>query len=141
MTIQRTQWSPSNCSCIIEYEWDDTTPEDSRIHTPVQSIKCSVHSNLTTNQQVYDATLGESRKMSWGLLTLLDNAPSTIYDVYPNGNKALKSGITAQWTFSGTPPNRVASISIIGASFTTTQKNKIQTALDTKFGTGQVTLL
>lgn len=142
MTIQRTQWASANCPCIIEYEWDDTTTEDNRIHTPVQSIKCSIHSGLPSHQQVYDSVLDESRKLSWGLQTILDNGPSTIYDIDPtNDVKRLKSIITPTWTLSGTPPNRTTTVSLSGISLTTAQKRTIQTALDNKFGTGKVTLL
>jgi hypothetical protein len=141
MTIQITTWTAGHCNCIIQYEWDDTTSEDTRVHTPVQSIKCPIHSGLSTHKQVYDSVLDESRKASWGLLAILDNGPTTLYDTQSNGARTLKQGINASWTFSGTAPNRTVSISLTGISLSNQQRNAIQNTLNNKFGSGQVTLV
>ncbi len=33
-----TTWRPDTCECELHYEWDDTQPEDQRVHTPVNEF-------------------------------------------------------------------------------------------------------
>ena len=71
MTIQKTLWSPDTCGCQIEYEWDDTVPQDQRTHTVSLIVKaCPIHSHHTDISTHYDDVLGEnqSKNKAIGLL-------------------------------------------------------------------------
>ena len=140
MTIQTTEWRPDTCGCVLYYEWDDTTPSASRVHTPVNSIKCSFHANQATHSATYNSVLDENSRKNLGLQTTLDNGPTTLYDLQTDGSRTLKNGINYSWTFTGTAPNRVITVTFTGISLTNAQRNAIQTALNTRFGAGKVTI-
>lgn len=42
-----TQWRPDTCSCIIDYEWDDLEPQETRQHI-ISAVhqKCEAHADL-----------------------------------------------------------------------------------------------
>jgi len=62
LTNQVTRWSPDTCGCVLEYEWDDTVPQDSRVHSFQNLVKkCSDHGSIPVAKDVYDAVLGENR--------------------------------------------------------------------------------
>jgi hypothetical protein len=140
VTIKTTRWSPDTCSCSVEYTWDDTLTEANRTHTLSDVInKCPAHSALT-NSSVYTTVLDENPKKNITLQLSLDNGPSTLYDTV-NGTRQLKSTISYSYSFSGTAPNRVLTISFTGITLTTQQKTTIQTALNTRFGSGKVLIV
>jgi hypothetical protein len=139
MTIRTTRWSPiDTCGCVVEYTWDDTLTEANRTHTLSNVInKCPAHTALT-NSSVYTTILDENPKKNNALQLALDNSPTTaLYDTI-NGTRQLKPTITYSYSFSGTAPNRVLTISFTGITLTTQQKTTIQTALNTRFGSGRV---
>jgi hypothetical protein len=53
----------------------------------------------------------------------------------------LKSGITYQFTLTGTAPNRVLNISFTGITLTANQKLTAQNWCDTHIGVGKVLIL
>jgi hypothetical protein len=141
MTIQTTEWRPDTCGCVLYYQWDDTAPQDTRVHAPVDSIKCTFHANQATHSAAFNSVIDENTRKNQGLQTALDNGPTSLFDVQADGvSRTLKNGITYSWTFSGTAPNRVITVTFTGISFTTNQRNAIQNRLDTKFGVGKVVL-
>ena len=141
MTINTTRWSPDTCACVIEYTWDDSVPDSSRVHTLGNIInKCSDHSSLS-NANVYTALTEENPRKNITKQHILDNSPTTaLYDIV-NGNRQLKPNIFFNYSFSGTAPNRVLTISFTGITLTTNQKNTIQSALNTRFGSGKVLIV
>src|SRR5687768_6009042 len=133
MTIRTTRWSPDTCSCVFEYTWDDTVAESSRTHTLSTVVnKCATHTSLV-NATCYSTVLDENSRKNIALQVALDNGPTTLYDL-SGTTRTLKPAITYNNSWSGTVPNRVLTISFTGISLTTTQKNTIQTAENTKFG-------
>jgi hypothetical protein len=140
MTIQRTQWQPDTCGCILEYTWDDTLPEDTRTHTPVTSKPCSIHANQANTTTVFNTVVDENQRKNLGFQIVLDNGPTTIFDQQADGSRTLKNGITYTWAWTGTAPNRTIVVTLSGISLTQAQKNAIQTKLNAKFGTGKITL-
>jgi hypothetical protein len=58
-----------------------------------------------------------------------------------NGSRTFKKGITATWSWSGTAPNRLMTITVTGIVLTTNQKNAIQTKLNERFGINNVTIV
>lgn len=59
--IQQTQWTPDTCGCVLVYEWDDTVPQDQRIHTPVSARACPVHVGLANVLDHHEAVRTENR--------------------------------------------------------------------------------
>ena len=139
MAIKTTRWSPDTCGCVIEYTWDNTTVESERVHTLSTITKCAIHSSQT-NTDAWNTVLEENPRKNNTLEQILASSPTTaLYDTL-NGTRQFKSGITVSTSWSGTVPNRVLTITITGISLTTQQKNTIQTALNTRFGSGKVVL-
>ena len=140
MTIKTTKWRPDTCGCELEYTWDDSVSADQRTHTLLNVLnKCPDHSTLT-NSDVYSAIIDENPRKNIALTTALDNGPTSLYDVV-NGARQLKPTITYTYSWTGTAPNRVLRISFTGVSLTTTQKNTIQTAENTRLGNGKVAVV
>ena len=129
-----TRWTPDTCSsppCIFEYTDDGNLTLTNTVQ------KCSRHSSQA-NSTAYTNVIEENQRKNISYQFVLDNSPTTsLYDIV-NGTRQLKNGITFSWTWSGTPPNTVLTISYTGITLTTQQKNTIQSALNTRFGTGKV---
>ena len=137
MTIKTTRHSPDTCGCVIEYTWDNTVPESERIHTLLSIIKCSVHI-AQTDSTAWNTVLEENPRKNNALEQILASSPTTaLYDTL-NGTRQFKQGINVNFSWSGTAPNRVLTLTITGISLTTNQKNTLRTALDTRFGSGKV---
>jgi len=139
MAIKTTRYSPDTCGCVIEYTWDNTTPESTRVHTLDNYItKCPAHVSLATDTDRWNAVFEENPRKNIALESVLANSPTTaLYDTL-NGTRQFKQGINVNFSWSGTAPNRVLTLTITGISLTTNQKNTLRTALDTRFGSGKV---
>lgn len=142
MVINITRWSPDTCGCIIEYSWDSTQPESTRTHTLDNFINvCSFHQGLADDPTRWNTVLEENPRKNLTYQGILDNSPTAnLYDIV-NGTRQLKAGITFNFSWSGTAPNRVLTISYTGITLTTQQKNSIQTWLNSNFGVGKVIIV
>ena len=137
MTIKTTRWKPDTCGCILEYTWDDAVAQSSRTHTLSNFInRCSDHSSLANDTARYNAVMDENPRKNTALQVALDNGPSTLYDL-SGTTRTLKPSVNYTYSWSGTAPNRTLTIGF-SVALTTTQKNTIRTALDTRLGTGKV---
>lgn len=142
MALHITKWEPDTCDCILEYEFDDTIPEDQRTHSVYNVIRsCTAHQGLGTFQNIFNTVIEENPRKNNTLKHILDSAPASIYDLDQQNNKLFKKGIelTNQW--SGIAPNRVLTVTLTGITLTTNQKNAVQNYINTKFGTGKVVLV
>jgi hypothetical protein len=140
MATKITRYSPDTCSCVIEYSWDDTLSETNRVHTLSTYVnKCSAHTSLN-NTQAWNAVFEENPRKNLSLGECLANGPSALFDTI-DGTRQLKNGISFNWSWSGTAPDRVLTISFTGISLTTNQKNTIQTFLNNKFGANKVIIV
>jgi hypothetical protein len=140
MAIVTTRWSPDHCVCVVEYQWDTTTNENTRIHTYSTHINvCPDHSPLGQNVNGYNAMLEENQRKNNNLQTMIDNAAAQLSSTGSAGGQ-LKNGITYNISYTGTAPNRVLNVSFSGITLTTAQKNALQNAANTKFGTGKVVI-
>ena len=137
MVINITRWSPDTCACVVEYTWDSTQSESTRVHTLSNVVsKCPAHQALS-DSTIYSTLVDENPRKNTALQTVLDNSPTTaLYDIV-NGNRTLKPTIGYSFSFTGTAPNRVLNLSFTGITLTTQQKTTIQTALNTRFGSGK----
>lgn len=145
MTIRGVTWSPSTCGCVIELEYDDTTPLDTRPYTIHNIAVCSIHTGLGDLLTIYNTIRDENSKVSLSLDEILKRVPTSLLDqlyVLQNDGitRVLKKGIRFQFTITGTAPNRVLNISFINYTLTTQQRTNAQTWLNNRFGVGKVIL-
>lgn len=142
MVIRTTRWRPDTCDCIVEYTWDDAIPPENVTHTlDVVNRRCIDHQHLATDTDVYNVLKEENPRKNIAQQLLIDNAPTSIFDLNEDGVRVFKKGIVAQWSWSGLAPNRLMTISVTGVSLTTNQKNAIQTKLSERFGLNNVTIV
>lgn len=141
MAIKTTRFSPDTCSCVIEYQWDDTLSETERTHTLSNYVnRCPDHSSLSTDQDRWNAVFDENPRKNIARQLCLDNGPTALFDII-DGSRQLKGNITFNFSWSGTAPNRVLTISFTGVNLTNQQKNTIQNILNNRFGTGRVLIV
>ena len=140
MATKTTRWRPDHCACELEFTWDEAVAQASRTHTfSKDNTRCTIHSALT-GSTLFNTVLEENQRKNIALQIALDNGPSTLYDL-SGTTRILKPAITYNYAWTGAAPNRVLTMSFIGVSLTTTNKNTIQTAENTRFGTGKVAVL
>lgn|SRR5262245_45267621 len=128
-TLDTCGFDPRTENCQINI--DDTNGTMSFVR------KCPAHQNVNDPAQVHQENI---RGASNTLDHLLQNAPSGLFDVNADGSRTFKRGITVDWSWTGTAPDRVLNIDVTGFSPTTTQRNAITTALNNRFGAGNVTV-
>jgi len=123
MVMKVTRWSPDTCECVIEYEWDDETEENKRVHKPVRIVHdCGVH-GLKTLKEHHDAVVEENvRKNQAGQLakTKLGIDDFAYADI---------------WAFD---ENRVLHIKASKHTSDSGRKKELQNDVDWKFGLGKV---
>jgi hypothetical protein len=140
MAIKTTRWRPDTCDCIVEYTWDDSLPLDQVTHTlDTVTRKCTYHENIPSDSEVWNCVKEENPRKNIAHQLLLDNSPSTVFDLDTDGNRIFKKGISVNWTWTGTAPNRLLTIVVTGIVLTTNQKNAIQAKLNERFGINNVT--
>jgi hypothetical protein len=138
MVINTTTWSPDTCECQIEYDWDSEATEENRTHTLKRFVnKCQAHAALGADDNIWNTVLEENPRKNVAHQLILDNGPAALSDLI-DGSRRLKAGITFNFSWSGTAPNRVLTISVNGLSLTTQQRNAIETFLANRFGAGRV---
>lgn len=102
MAIKVTTWSPDTCGCIINYQWDDSDPEDSRTHSFHSTVRlCEVHQNINENH--YDVLLDENVRKNKIYAAILEKYPEkTIPIVNEKGQvtgKQLHGDFYYTWSF------------------------------------------
>lgn len=146
VNIKTTTWNPDTCGCTLRYKWDEDLPENERTSTiDIINKSCPNHSNLLPNVPVtYSCILDENQKKNNSLQFALDAVPSKLADIFTNENggtyTVLKSGISFNFRFDGTAPNRILYISFNNTSLSQNEKNAIQNKLNEKFGTGIIVI-
>lgn len=102
MAIKVTRWRPDTCECIIEYEWDDTSPLEERIHTHKSIIKCEHHATIDDNIEAHEKVKNENSSKNKVLGHILENFPEVVEEVTDKDGvitKELKGGIKYEWSF------------------------------------------
>lgn len=138
MTIKLIGWQLDTCGCYIIEQYDTADPT---LTKTVQSVpkKCTAHT-ATLDQNIYTVVRDENSRWAVTPQIIIDNGPSTLYDVQTDGSRQFKQNISVNWSWSGTAPNRVLTVTITGVTLNNTQKTTIQNIFNTKFGTGKVVL-
>lgn len=140
MVINITKWTSDHCGCTHNYSWDDSVPQDQRVHTYVSSdFLCKDHAPMVNSNTAYNSTLEENQRKNTALQHLIDNFPAQLSSTGAAAG-SLKDGLTFNYIVTGTAPNRVFTISFTGINLTPPQRTAIQSRLDTRFGVGKVIL-
>lgn len=140
MVIKTTRQYPSTCDCIYEYTWDTDDPEDTRTHTFSSIVqKCAFHTALS-DLDAYTHALENNTRVGKFMRQALTSLPTQLSQTLANGAIILKDGIELSWSYSGSGTSRVLTVSFTGVTLTGAQKNALQTACNTLFGVGKVTV-
>lgn len=137
MTTQFTRWTLDTCPCTVLYSWDDSTSGNTRVHTLENILKCPAHDSLS-DSNAFSTILNENPRKGGSLQIFLDNGPTSLWELNEDGARILKKGIKFNFSWSGTAPNRVLTISFTGITLTTQQKATAQNLINNKFGSGKV---
>lgn len=78
--IQTTRWYPDTCSCVIEYQWDDTVDPAARTHT-VSNVLSACKGHPGTPQQTFSAALATNQAKNIPQ-TLLGNIGTTLGNLF-----------------------------------------------------------
>ena len=74
---QTTTWHPDTCDCIINYEWDDTDPPETRVHTPTGIVKkCAFHQGTSDIKGHYDSVLEENVRKNVAIKKIKETYPA-----------------------------------------------------------------
>lgn len=135
-----TKWHLDTCDCIMVTQPGAT---ENDFPTLVQAERiCSIHNVLPNPTTVYNTLKDENPRKNKGYQQLIDNAPAAIFDIdVESGSRVFKKGITLNWAWSGTAPNRIVTFTLTGTTLSTKQKNDAQALLNTTFGVGKAVLV
>ena len=135
MTIKTTRWNPDTCGCVIEYQWDDTVPQDQRVHTPVNIVsQCNVHGSFNAPSDLYNHVLFDSQRKNLLFAILQGLNPNLTLDQYNAG----------VWSFTTRSPDihgHVRQLIINSAqAWPAGQASTIQSSADAAFGAGETVI-
>lgn len=123
MALKTTRWRPDTCGCEVEYQWDDSVPQDQRTHALSRVVKqCANHQG--TPAQVFSAVVDENPRKN---------------SVLARAQVALPSQFDAAGNFLGTWSYDAARVlRIVTVGLTGNQKRDMQTWCDQNIGVGKV---
>ena len=131
--IKITRWKPDTCDCIIDYQWDDQSDENNRVHTVSNVVaRCSAHQALTTIVDVYNAVRDENSRKNIIYGQIIKNLSSAVEEVIQEDGsriKRLKSGRDYKWSFD---KDRNLVIDLVG--FVQQEKDVISSLVSSEFG-------
>ena len=98
-----TTWSPDTCDCKLQYEWDETLPDNIRVHIFKQALfTCPFHSVFLIPLESYNSALDHNQRKNKTEGWILQNLTSQTGTTNPDGSIVWKEGVTFNWSFSGT---------------------------------------
>lgn len=111
--IQTTRVYPMVCEgfaqrrgCCVDYQWDDTSPQGSRAHTPVRVQQtCAAHSGMTADEVYQYVVLREG-----GLWSRVEAYLAAAFPVLVS-----PEGFAAQARFTGSGKTRTLTVTLPGA--------------------------
>lgn len=81
MAIQKTRWRPvDTCGCVISHTWDDSAPQEERVHTLDTIQKCAFH-QADDDDVAYQNVLDENITKNGAIGFLKSNHPELFPDV------------------------------------------------------------
>lgn len=100
--IKKTGKKPINCECKLVYEWDDSTVEEKRIHTPLlnECTFCAIHGKLPPDE-AYNQAEADNDATGAMFAEILANS-LTLHDEFTQAD-----GTTVRWWKEGMRPSFV----------------------------------
>jgi hypothetical protein len=93
------------------------------------------------SKAIYSSGREENERWDNSIQTIIDNGPAGLYDIVEGGTaRVIKKSIIVNFSWSGTVPNRVLTITVVNFTLTNNQRTTIQNRLNTIFGVGKVIL-
>jgi hypothetical protein len=122
---QITRWGPDTCECVIEYEWDDAVPDSQRTHTISKIVsKCSAHSKLSDGETHFLNVLDENTTKNKAFEIVKSKAPTLDPDNF-------------KYSFD---KDRKLVVDVANLGLKASDKTTLLSDLDTKLGTGKVSV-
>lgn len=122
--LRTTYWSPDTCGCVLEYEWDDTQDENTRIHSFKKAVQLCEHHKALLGDKAYDQVMSEN--------TCKNQVLGMVKEAYPSLELA-----DCTWSFDVARNLGVGFLGKLKAG----EKSSLQTLCDGKFGTGKVEII
>lgn len=123
------------CNCVFLQQVDDL----GNISFYGMEVTCPEHSN-PNQEAAYNNWHENILRRSNTQNMFMANLATQLYNIGEGGALLLKSGISINYNWTGTEPNRVLNVIVTGFNLTNQQKNTIQNLCDSKFGTGKVVI-
>ncbi len=125
-----TRWSPDTCECVIDYEWDDEEPVETREITVKTIIKkCPVHARRG-KASCFNEVLSENRRKNQAIGFLQEEIPDLVSQAEGVPPKA-----DTVWHFD---KERNLQVHVIGTEIDALAKSRAQSKCDHSFGQGKV---
>lgn len=125
--LKTTRWSPDTCDCVLEYEWDDSLPENQRTHSFKGTVRlCEHHKSLAADKACSAAVSENTRK-----------------NIAFGETQKIRPDLTIEdytWSFEGTGADRKLKVGFLG-KLAATEKAAVQAKLDEKFGVGKAEVI
>lgn len=93
--LRVTQWSPDTCGCVLEYSWDDTLDENTRVHKFSKAISLCRHHKTQLPNGAYDQVLSENTRKNKVFGKAQEIKPSLVVQDYIwsfDDKRKLKAG-------------------------------------------------
>ena len=135
MVIKKQIWRPDTCQCFLTESYDTdlrTTALDS--FTTV----CSAHTSIVGDSNRYSTMMADNQRKNLAYGIALKTFTSLLTQTDLESGVIPKAGTRYNWSYSGSGTTRVLTVSISGATLTTTNKTTWQTSCNTQFGSGKV---
>ncbi len=121
--LRVTRWSPDTCGCVLEYEWDDTIPQEQRVHKFSKAINlCTYHKALAG--KAYDAVVAENTSKNIVFGKAQEIKPSLTVEDYT-------------WSFDD---KRKLKVGFLG-KLTAAEKAQLKTTIDSELGVDKVEVI
>lgn len=136
--LKTTTWKPDTCECEIEYEWDDSVPQEQRTHTIKKVNKMCIHHQGKPDNECFEVVKDENttKNRFLGVVLEIPELRKEVIDNDGNISYELKSGLKYDWSFDS---KRKLQGKIIGLSIS--EKSSLKTIIDTKLGLNKVDMI
>jgi len=111
----------------LEYKWDDSIPQDQRVHTVSKVItKCPAHASTPNDVAHYATIVKENQGKNITLARIAESFPE-LAQVDANGNSVIKDG-EVQWSF-----DKDRNLKVTAPKLSTVRRAELQSFADSVF--------
>lgn len=132
-------WKPDTCDCKVEELYNGT-----QIIGMGQVLnKCPAHQSIPDNELyavIYTNPDSEQKRKNLFHGHLLDNPKLAKLVTKPDGQEVreFNSGISYEWSFSGTGKDRILNVNIKNNNLSANEKKALKDFADANFGNGKI---